>query len=623
MSATSPPQAPLDAALDGVEHIARTCDAPSDRVVGAVLGAVVERQAGQDCAAALGFPSGPVGLHGSTLERVARDIDAGLLGTALDTDPATLIAGPLGELHTLLLEGPDRAAPSTSARDGARRAAGAWYTPAGLVDAVLERTLEPFLSTPGTSVGGSPAGAPVRVLDPACGSGRFLLAAARRLREHGGAASLHGIERDPTAAALARAALWLDREDRPGPADVADLVTVGDALGDEITAAPADAVIGNPPHGGALAPASRRWLARRYPPARRAGNTAAAFLVRAHELTRSGGRVGFVLPKSLTYAHTWAPLRDWLEPSVVDVLDVTRAWTNVRLEQVVLVTRPDGRPGETVSLGRLGRPRRAVPAAIVRRIGTLPTGVDADDERLLAHLARRADLPLGELVRTVRGAGSQAWALEPGAPSSTGDATAPHGPHPQGGRHLPPQPAAGTEPLVAGRDLAPLRPTAPTRRLDLAACPPDRVRRADPPQAAFQNIVAHRTRPSDHACLIGTVLTEPWPCLDTVNLLLPRTGTLPPWGLAGLLLSHLASWFVHVAAYNRAIRTMHFDNVVLARIPLPDPDLPARLDPIARAIAGDPDDPGGWEALEDAVAAAWRLPTAARERLAATHAPRA
>ena len=49
-------------------------------------------------------------------------------------------------------------------------ASGAWYTPPALVDHVLDTVLDPVLA-------GRPSGDGLRILDPACGDGRFLVAA--------------------------------------------------------------------------------------------------------------------------------------------------------------------------------------------------------------------------------------------------------------------------------------------------------------------------------------------------------------------------------------------------------------------------------------------------------------
>ena len=72
-----------------------------------------------------------------------------------------------------------------------RRTKGTTFTPRTIVDAMVEWAAEP------------PSPPPQRIIDPGTGSGRYLLAAGRRIRN----ASLLGIEIDPLPAILARANL--------------------------------------------------------------------------------------------------------------------------------------------------------------------------------------------------------------------------------------------------------------------------------------------------------------------------------------------------------------------------------------------------------------------------------
>jgi len=114
--------------------------------------------------------------------------------------------------------------------DTRRHATGNFYTPAPLVELV------------GTLAADALAGRPVRrVLDPATGTGRFLLDAAQRFAE----AELIGVDLSNQALALARVNL----ERRGLNAELLH----GDALARETLAGigPADLVIGNPPYGRA------------------------------------------------------------------------------------------------------------------------------------------------------------------------------------------------------------------------------------------------------------------------------------------------------------------------------------------------------------------------------------
>src|SRR4051812_23009371 len=72
----------------------------------------------------------------------------------------------------------------------ARKLLGAWYTPPALVDVVVDNVLRGFRPEIGRAV---------RVLDPACGDGRFLFAVAERLAERDIAAELTGCDIDGAA----------------------------------------------------------------------------------------------------------------------------------------------------------------------------------------------------------------------------------------------------------------------------------------------------------------------------------------------------------------------------------------------------------------------------------------
>ncbi len=109
--------------------------------------------------------------------------------TRLASRAAPIAAKRLGELRDALMGGEDPLGEMLCALRSAetRRAVGATYTPAPLVEAMLARV----------------DGVPARVVDPGSGSGRLVVAAAARFPD----ATLVAIERDPLAALMTRAAL--------------------------------------------------------------------------------------------------------------------------------------------------------------------------------------------------------------------------------------------------------------------------------------------------------------------------------------------------------------------------------------------------------------------------------
>jgi hypothetical protein len=142
---------------------------------------------------------------------------------------------------------------STAGND--RKLTGSYYTPDSLVQELIRSALEPVIAQRLAQNPAQPVDAllAIRVIDPACGSGHFLLAAARRLAEKlaqlrapEGAVTpqayrhalrevvgrcIFGVDRNPMAIELARTALWLEGFEEGRPLGFLDHhLQVGDAL---------------------------------------------------------------------------------------------------------------------------------------------------------------------------------------------------------------------------------------------------------------------------------------------------------------------------------------------------------------------------------------------------------
>src|SRR5436190_14232325 len=101
-----------------------------------------------------------------------------------------------------------------------RKRLGAWYTPPALVDHVLDTALEPVLAARTSAEG-------LRILDPACGDGRFLVAAGERVRRRFGTVPvgcLVGVDVDAGAVQATRRALGPGADVRHGAALVGAVV---------------------------------------------------------------------------------------------------------------------------------------------------------------------------------------------------------------------------------------------------------------------------------------------------------------------------------------------------------------------------------------------------------------
>ncbi len=185
----------------------------------------------------------------------------------------------------------------------ARKLRGAWYTQPELLDIVVSNVLSD-LTLDLTPAGG----APLRVLDPACGDGRFLLELRRRLGQSGIATELTGCDVDQ--------AVLQTIDDR-------SVRTIhADALTHDWGTQRFDIVVGNPPFLSQMAAATSRRGSSRHGGGPYA-DAAAEFLALAIRLARpDGGRVGLVLPQSIIGARDAGPVR----AQVGDDADLVWSW---------------------------------------------------------------------------------------------------------------------------------------------------------------------------------------------------------------------------------------------------------------------------------------------------------
>jgi hypothetical protein len=315
----------------------------------------------------------------------------------------------------------------------ARRRAGAHYTPRALTRPLIERALAPLFDRAGLDV---QAILSLRVCDPAMGSGAFLVESCRQIADRVRLADpsieeraalrlvaercLYGVDADPLAVDLARAALWLLVEDPDLPMDFADArLAVGDALigvGLEEGAMRADAdrvastlgvtpfhwldafpdvrarrgfdaVVGNPPWvayaGRAAQPlddARHDFYRSHYACFFGYRTLHALFVLRAASLLAPRGRLGLVVPTSISDLGGYAPSRrahDALCEVDPELPDFGDAFDGVFQPSMgLLSTRRASAPPETTH-GATWRVARddldPLAAALVERLSSLPT----------------------------------------------------------------------------------------------------------------------------------------------------------------------------------------------------------------------------------------------------------
>lgn len=200
-----------------------------------------------------------------------------------------------------------------------RKQRGAWFTPGHLVRSVVDAVVDAeFVERNGAT--------PIRVIDPACGDGRFLIAAAEAVEASGGSVSLVGVDVDADTVA----SLSSHRSDIDCRCD--------DSLSSDWLAGMTgsfDLVIGNPPYLSQLSAATTRGGSSRHGGGPYA-DAAAEFLSLGARLARpDGGRLAYVLPQSILSVRDAATVRNQIDRSARMIWS---AWTGGRDFDAEVVT---------------------------------------------------------------------------------------------------------------------------------------------------------------------------------------------------------------------------------------------------------------------------------------------
>lgn len=283
-------------------------------------------------------------------------------------DPGVVLPGPVDRIE-------GRSAPGPGQLDSrylgmlplaGRRQRGQYYTPAWLVEDILD-----WLAWPGEWK---------QLVDPSCGTGAFLVAAARRLAARldgegvaGAAAleriahSLRGYDVDPVALFLCEVnlACALEKLYRQAGAQVPCWqLQLADALHPPLgPLAPGTAVVGNPPWGARLPEAPSGSYTSE-------NESAFWFTEAILRALPPGGRCVLVLPDIILFKHYPRIRRFILEHAQVLRIGVAgRCFPGVSMEAVILDLVSGCASGELVEIlvsspdGTWSRPPPALPAA--------------------------------------------------------------------------------------------------------------------------------------------------------------------------------------------------------------------------------------------------------------------
>ena len=477
---------------------------------------------------------------------------------------------------------------------GKRKKMGIYYTPSYIVDYIVKNTVGEYIKDKTID-----EILDVRIVDPACGSGSFLIRAfvdvCRVVEEklkrgefgtsvtfdkYGGRLNLgqkaalltnciYGVDLDEKAVELAQLNLLLkilENEDANIPnkrlPNLLNNVKNGNSLIDDSSVAGDkafkweaqfpdvfrqggfDVVVGNPPYGADLKEKDRNYLEEKF----NLGNTdtAALFMSLSNRMLKSGGINGFIIPKPFVYSSNWKKVREELLDGLNEIVDCGKVWKEVKLEQVIYFYKKDSKEkcySSGVRLGKTISEVGKIDKATFEEFGFLLNGLSSR-ELALGQKIRGAGAFLNDFVTNQRGAMFQKEVV-----STKSDFKVLGGK--QIGRYYIKENVKG---YVSKKAID------------------DNKAYIKENSILVQRIVAHIENPKDHIEIIGSLSRElnlnDFTIVDTINQLSNTSKTSSEMLLA-IINSQLISWYAYRFIFGKAIRTMQFDNPVTTRIPVP------------------------------------------------------
>ena len=309
-----------------------------------------------------------------------------------------------------------------------------------------------------------------------------------------------------------------------------------------------DVVIGNPPYGAKIHSQDLKTIKRNVQDTNNS-NSAALFVDCAkNHLVNSNGSVGvvsFIVPKSLLFAERWLDLAFALMQRAAILVDVEKAFENVKLEQVVFVWNTHYDRDYYIGrkfLNSLFTRTNVIGSEYPKQFQAWICDVSNDEIKLGSKIARVGTY-LKHISKTTRGLPLQKYLKE-----------------------------EGDTPVIGGREvrrygIIGVKGFVDRETLDLTN---RKIQSLLQPKVISQRLVAHIQKPIPHIKLASTVdKAGEILSVDTVENTIITNKEFHPTFIACLFNSALINWYAYKFIFCSAIRTMDFDNYYVGKIPVP------------------------------------------------------
>ena len=306
-----------------------------------------------------------------------------------------------------------------------------------------------------------------------------------------------------------------------------------------------DIVIGNPPYSAKISKVDLKQIKVNIQDTQNS-NSAALFIdYSKNHLMKPDGTLAFIVPKSLLYSKKWQSLAFILSEKASVLVDVEQAFKNVLLEQIVFVFGTWCKTESYIA-------RKFVGGKFTRTTQisrTYPKTFEAwlcdvsSDEIQLGLKIKQVGLHLCNISKSKSGLALQGHLSE-----------------------------SGDFPVVGGRDIDRfyIRDYSGFTHRQLKDLITAKGKFLLQPKIVSQDIVAFIQNPKPHIKITSTIdRVGDLLSLNTItNTALTDKGFQLPF-ISALFNSTLINWYVHKFIFCSAVRTMHFSNYYIGKIPIP------------------------------------------------------
>jgi hypothetical protein len=302
-----------------------------------------------------------------------------------------------------------------------------------------------------------------------------------------------------------------------------------------------DIVIGNPPYGAKLEVGQIEKYKKDFQ--LKSTETAILFIERGHGLLKQNGIENYIVPKSFSFASNYGSTRDFVNDELTMLGDCGKAFDNVKLEACIIQIRKGIKLQSYRSVkyenDRTFSTISNIDKSIKKLFGFFPNGISVKEIETGMRILNIGQ-NLNSIANNSRGEMIQKFVS-----------------------------VKGEIPVVGGKEINKygIRSFKGFLAKSIAISDKGRINENS---VLAQNIIAHLTKPIDHIKIIACIPQNKSVIIsDTINQISIFNENYSNQFIWTVLNSKLMNWYAYRFIFGKAIRTMHFDNAVTSRIPIP------------------------------------------------------